>query len=205
MYRQGRFCIMPLLLTSILSFFISILLDWMRYYWYHYLELKPKIDDNGPILTNLWLGEVQCCDGEFRGQHSTSPNNTNIGLFSKFVAYSCSWWYYVLSSKSRRWYIICWCFSTLRMPRCTTAFMVDVCCVLCVVCCVASVVVVGVCGRPSSLSPYFWREIGVSAFTDKKGRRHPEIVSAESGVSGPNCRHHPVSPTCRRHVADICS
>ena len=67
--------------------------------------------------------------------------------------------------------------------------------------CVLCVVVVGVCGRPSS----FWREIGVSAFTDKKGRRHPEIVSAESGVSGPNCRHHPVSPTCRRHVADICS
>ena len=40
----------------------------------------------------------------------------------------------------------------------------------------------------------------MSAFTDTIGHRHPEIVSAKSGVSGPNCRHYPVSPTCRQHL-----
>ncbi len=40
-------------------------------------------------------------------------------------------------------------------------------------------------------------------FPTQSTYRHPEIVSATSGLSGPKCQHLRVRPTCRRHVADM--
>ena len=75
--------------AAILALFVLTRLDRTNDTSNHALHFSVKIDVNGPILMKLWLGEVRCCDGEFRCKTSPSHNFINITILSPYHAYKC--------------------------------------------------------------------------------------------------------------------
>ena len=103
MWRDSEFGTMPLRFIRLEALIVSKLLDWPYDSRYHELRFCEKTDGNGPLLMNLWLGEVQWWNGEFQSQYSPSPYNVNSWPFFTNYAYYCSSLYDTLSSKTRRW------------------------------------------------------------------------------------------------------
>jgi hypothetical protein len=77
---------MPLLRPSHAPFFFPTHIGCIVYSLHNDLNLHAKIDGNGPILMKLRLGEVWCCDDEFRSQHTSSRIFVNIGLMSLMIS-----------------------------------------------------------------------------------------------------------------------
>ena len=97
---------MPLRCPPHAPFFFPTHIGCIVYSLHSDLNLRAKIDGNGPILMKLRLGEVWCCDDEFRSQHSSSHSFINIGLMLTYYLYNCSLWYHVSSYESRSRYHI---------------------------------------------------------------------------------------------------
>ncbi len=94
---------MPLRCPPHAPSFFPTHLDFTVYSLHNDLNLRTKIDGNGPILMKLRLGEVRCSHDEFRSQHPPSRSFINIGLLSTYYVYTCSPWYHVSSYESRGW------------------------------------------------------------------------------------------------------
>ena len=97
---------MPLRCPPHAPFFLPTHLDCIVYSLHNDKNLSTKIDGNGPILMKIRLGEVWCCDDEFRSQHSPSHSFIDTGLLSIYYAYNCSLWFHILSYESRSRYDI---------------------------------------------------------------------------------------------------
>ena len=97
---------MPLRCPPHAPFFFPTHIGCIVYSLHNDLNLRAKIDGNGPILMKLRLGEVWCCDDEFRCKHPPSRIFVNIGLMSTYCVYNCSLWYLVSSYESRSRYDI---------------------------------------------------------------------------------------------------
>jgi hypothetical protein len=97
---------MPLRCPPYASFFFPTHIGCVVYSLQTDLNLRAKIDGNGPILMKLRLGEVWCCDDEFRSKHPPSRIFINIGLLSTYYVYKCSLWYHVSSCETRSRYDI---------------------------------------------------------------------------------------------------
>jgi hypothetical protein len=72
---------MPQYSAAILSRFLPTRLGRISVERHIEYNLAQKIDDNGPILKKLWLGEVSCCDGTFRSENSPCHNFINTMFF----------------------------------------------------------------------------------------------------------------------------
>ena len=92
---------MPLRCPPYASFFFPTHIGCVVYSLQTDLNLRAKIDGNGPILMKLRLGEVWCWDDEFRSKHPPSRIFINIGLLSTYYVYNCSLWYHVSSCETR--------------------------------------------------------------------------------------------------------
>ena len=97
---------MPLRCLSHAPFFFPTHIGCIVYSLHNDLNLHAKIDGNGSILMKLRLGEVWCCDDEFRSQHPPSRSFINIDLMSTYYVYNCSLWCHVSSYESRSRYDI---------------------------------------------------------------------------------------------------
>jgi hypothetical protein len=97
---------MPLRCPPHALFFFPIHLDCTVYILHNDLNLRAKIDGNGPLLIKIWLGEVWCWNDEFRSQHSPSHSFIDTGLLSTYYAYNCSLWYHISSCETRSRYDI---------------------------------------------------------------------------------------------------
>ena len=103
MCQDSYFGTMPLRFFCLGALIVPKLLDCTRDSRDHERHFYAKIDGNGPILMEIWLGEVQWWNGEFQSQYSPSPYNVNSWPFFTNYAYYCSSLYDTLSSKTRRW------------------------------------------------------------------------------------------------------
>ena len=108
---------MPLRCPPHAPFFLPTHLDCIVYSLHNDKNLSTKIDGNGPILMKIRLGEVWCCDDEFRSQHSPSHSFIDTGLLSIYYAYNCSLWFHILSCDSRSRYDIGVLFKMSRHHR----------------------------------------------------------------------------------------
>lgn len=89
MCRHSLFGITPQRFPSLVPLFFPTSLDRTHERWYHELHFYAKIDGNGPILMELWLGKVWCCDSVCQSQNSPGPSSINIRPFSTFNTYKC--------------------------------------------------------------------------------------------------------------------
>ena len=97
---------MPLLCPPHEPFFFPTHIGCIVYSLHNDLNLGAKIGGSGSILMKLRLGEVWCCDDEFRSQHPPSRSFINIDLMSTYYVYNCSLWCHVSSYESRSRYDI---------------------------------------------------------------------------------------------------
>jgi hypothetical protein len=74
--------------AAILSHFFPTRLDRTLVERYVKYNLAQKIDDNGPILKKLWLGEISCCDGTFRSKNSPCHNFINTAVVREYFAFT---------------------------------------------------------------------------------------------------------------------
>ncbi len=150
------------------------------------LHFSAIMDGDGPILIELWPGELLCCDGLFWSQNLPGHNLINIGLLPSIFALKCSLGCLLLTVQSRREKNNGIHFSIVDNAEvhdgghgCVVLFSH----------------MVG--SRQADL--LMARRHGRTDST----RAHVGTVSAKTGYVAKICRQSRVSATCPRHVGDI--